>query len=84
MYPQELNSNTDELKYKLINWIVNLNDSKKLEQLMNLLQKEETLISPTAHKRTLGFGKGTYTNVSDDVDEPLYLIKNGFPVADSF
>jgi len=37
MYPQELKQ--EELKYKLINWIVNLNDSKKLEQSMNLLPK---------------------------------------------
>jgi len=75
MYPQELNSNsnTDELKYKLINWIVNLNDSKKLEQLIKLLQKDETVntVTSTAHKRIFGFGKGTYKNVSDDFDEPL-------------
>ncbi|PIY09334.1 MAG: hypothetical protein COZ18_08215 [Flexibacter sp. CG_4_10_14_3_um_filter_32_15] len=77
MYPQELKQ--EELKYKLINWIVNLNDSKKLEQLMNLLQKEETLISPTAHKRTLGFGKGTYKNVADDFDEPLDDFKEYMP-----
>ncbi len=66
MYPEEV-------KYKLINWIVNLNDSKKLEQLITLLQKEETIntITSKAEKRQFGFGKGTYTNISDNFDEPL-------------
>ncbi|WP_375562980.1 hypothetical protein ACE193_10790 [Bernardetia sp. OM2101] len=79
MYPQELKQ--EELKYKLINWIVNLNDSKKLEQLMNLLQKDETLNSTISNteKRKFGFGKGTYTNVADDFDEPLDDFKEYMP-----
>lgn len=66
MYPEEA-------KYKLINWIVNLNDSKKVEQLMKLLQKDEvtnqTILA--VEKRQFGFAKGTYTHVADDFDEPL-------------
>jgi hypothetical protein len=74
MYPEEV-------KYKLINWIVNLNDSKKLEQLMNLLQKEEATNQTIsrAENRKFGFGKGTYTSVSDDFDEPLEDFKEYMP-----
>jgi ABC-type Na+ transport system ATPase subunit NatA len=56
-------------KLELLNWIMQLNDLsiiREVENLMESLKQKKYL-----KKREFGCGKGIFTYVSDDFNEPL-------------
>ena len=70
--------NTKELKYELINKIINLTDIQILSQIDNLLAQTQPSFSKE-NRRYAGCGKGIFTHVSDDFDEPLDDFKEYMP-----
>jgi len=70
--------NTKELKYELINKIINLTDIQILSQIDKLLNQTQPSLSKE-NKRYASCGKGIFTYISDDFDEPLDDFKEYMP-----
>jgi hypothetical protein len=61
------NMNTEKEKLEIINWVLNLEDINTLMQVMELKNKNNKSIK----KRKFGGGKGIFTYISDDFNEPF-------------
>lgn len=70
--------NTKELKYELINKIMNLNDTQILSEIDKILNTKDTSL-PKKQERVAGCGKGIFTYISDDFNEPLDDFKEYMP-----
>lgn len=70
--------NTKELKSELINKIINLTDIQILSQIDKLLTQTQPSLAKE-NKRYAGCGKGIFTSISDDFDEPLEDFKEYMP-----
>ena len=70
--------NTKALKYELIQKIINLDNSKILSEIDSLLKSEKNNFS-NQKERYAGCGKGIFTYISDDFNEPLDDFKEYMP-----
>lgn len=62
--------NLEHQKLDIINWVININDENVLKKIYSL-KKQSDLNNEDKPVRQFGFGKGTFTYISDDFDEPL-------------
>lgn len=62
--------NTKELKYELINKIINLTDIQILSQIDEILKQTKPPLAKE-NKRYEGCGKGIFTSISNDFNKPF-------------
>jgi hypothetical protein len=60
--------NTETQKLELIQWLAQLQDAIVLQKLMEIKQSEQKIAT---QKRQRGTGKGIFTYIADDFNEPL-------------
>ena len=69
--------NIETKKSEIINWIIQLKDFSIVQEILKVKEKKSQ--SSNATKRTFGCGKGIFTYVSEDFDEPLDDFKDYMP-----
>lgn len=60
--------NVDTQKLEIIGWVLDLKDPEIINEIINVKKKKS---KPLTAGRKFGCGKGIFTYVSDDFDEPL-------------
>lgn len=63
--------NIETEKAELLNWINNLKDPNLIDELIKLKEKKQHTSSKIAKSRQFGCGKGIFTYVSRDFNNPL-------------
>ena len=64
-------------KLEIINWIIQLKDFSIVQEILKVKEKKSRSIDTTKGK--FGCGKGIFTYVSEDFDEPLDDFKDYMP-----
>jgi hypothetical protein len=63
--------NIETEKAELLDWIINLNDPNVIKEFIKLKEKQQRASSKIAKSRHFGCGKGIFTYVAKDFNEPL-------------
>lgn len=81
--------NIEHEKLEIINWVISINDENLLKKISSLKAENNIAKFPEKRKtpktdknddiRKFGFGKGTFTYISDDFDAPLEEFKDYMP-----
>lgn len=83
-------NNIDHEKLEIINWIISIDDEKLLKKVSSLKEKNSHKLNLSESNskdktdknksiRQFGFGKGTFTYISEDFDAPLEEFKDYMP-----